>query len=134
MDKLEKSARAANLISLFFCLIVISIDYVRIITIFIIVLAILQTIHIIFGDVTDSYRLLRKKRFLRLYTISLAIFSFLDLLILFIINFSLNTKIYFFSILLSFLADFIANKLRVRRLDYKEFVFKNKKKKKINKK
>lgn len=117
MDKLEKKARILNLISLIFCFIAILINFLPVITFLVVILAILQFIHIIFGDVTKSYRLLRKKQFLRLYILVLIIFSALDSLILFILNFSLSTRVYFASILISFLADFAANKIRVQKLN-----------------
>lgn len=129
MDELEKYARIANFLSLIFCAIAIIINFNSIITFLVGILALLQTIHIFFGDVTDSYRLLRKKRFVRLYTVTLIIFSLLDLFTLFL--FGLRERIYFLAILIAFLADFTANKMRVRKLN--KPIIKNKEKE-INKK
>lgn len=114
MDKLEIRARLANFISLLFCLVAISINLFTIITFFVVILTLLEAGHLLFGDVTDSYRLLRKKKFLEFYIASLILFSLSYLLILFIVD--LYGKIYFTSIFIAFISDFIANKIRIGNL------------------
>jgi hypothetical protein len=119
MDRAEKNARSANLISLLFCLIAIWINFIAIVTFLVAVLAIVQVIHIVFGDITKSYRLLRKKQFLRIYAFALILFI-LSYLAVFVVN--LKGRIYFSAILIAFVADFIANKIRagkVRRINKK---------------
>lgn len=114
MDKLERTARAFNFESLFACIIVILLNVSQIITYLAVVLASLQVIHIIFGDVTDSYRLLKKKGFLKFYLPVLVFFTLLALLAVIILDW--EAKIYFLLILLAFLADFEANRIRVKKL------------------
>lgn len=115
MDKLEKKARTANFVSLAFCLIAISIKLKSPLNYIIGVLALLQILHLFFGDVTDSYRLLRKKMFLRFYAYILVLFSLLLVIILLIGD--ITNRLYFFIALLAFLGDFTANKIRVKQLD-----------------
>ncbi len=110
----EIKTRIANLISFLFCLLAIFINYSRIMTFFVIGLSVIELIHISFGDITKSYRLLGKKSFSLVYFISLIIFSLLCLIIFFIL--SLNGKIYIASIFIAFIFDFIANYARFRKI------------------
>ncbi len=126
MDKLERTARAFNFESLLACIIVLLLNVSQIITYFVLALAVLQVIHIIFGDVTDSYRLLRKKGFLRVYLPFLVFFFVLTLAAVIILDW--EAKIYFLLILLAFLADFEANRTRVKKLNKNKINKKRKKK------
>lgn len=126
MDKFEKRARIFNLISLVFCVISLYLNLSLTINILVLILLALQIIHLFFGDVTDSYRLLRKKKFLRFYTLALFVFFFLALFAIALLE--LKFKLYFTFLLLSFIPDFLANKIRADRLNQNTVKIKKKKK------
>ncbi|MFH1248839.1 MAG: hypothetical protein V1660_01680 [archaeon] len=118
MEKIEIKAKILNLASLFFCGSAVFMSLNKFFSVVLIFLALLQFIHILFGDVTDSYRLLRKKRFMQIYKPSLIIFSFLTTLAVIILD--SRWKIYFIISLFAFILDFQANKMRLKRLDKKK--------------
>ena len=114
MEKIEKQARIFNLLSLVFCIISLYMNISFTINLLVSILLALQIVHILFGDVTDSYRLLMKKKFLVFYTAALFLFF---LIALFAISFlELRLKFSFVSLLFSFIFDFTANKVRVQGL------------------
>ena len=126
MDKIERTARAFNFESLLACITAILLNVSQIITYLVVVLAMLQFIHLLFGDVTDSYRLLRKKKFLGFYLPVLIFFSALTLIAILILDW--EAKIYFFLVFTAFFADFEANRIRVKKLDKIKLNKKRKKK------
>ena len=126
MDKIERTARAFNFESLLACITAILLNVSQIITYLVVVLAMLQFIHLLFGDVTDSYRLLRKKKFLVFYLPVLIFFSALTLIAILILDW--EAKIYFFLVFTAFFADFEANRIRVKKLDKIKLNKKRKKK------
>lgn len=128
MDRIEKEARALNLASLLFCGSAVFMNLNKFFSIILIFLALLQFIHILLGDVTDSYRLLRKRRFMQIYKPFLILFSFLTILTVIILDF--RWKIYFIISLFAFLFDFQANRTRLKMLGKKKT--KNNKKRKRN--
>lgn len=110
----EKRARIANLISLLFCFLAVFINYHRIITLFVIGLSVIELIHVFFGDITQSYMLLGRKQFLRIYLASIILFFLLCFTVFFIL--SLKGKVYISSIFAAFLFDSIANYARFRKI------------------
>ncbi len=114
----EIKARIANLISLIFCVVAISANYHWIMTLFVVVLAVIEAIHTFFGDITKSYRLLRNRIFFRVYATSLILFFITSLLAFFIVN--LNGRISLLSIAIAFISNFIADNTRNRELKNKK--------------
>jgi len=68
----------------------------------------------LFGDITSSYRMLRKHGFLRLYITMLLICCVLAAFL--IIFLEPRGKYYFAALVVAFLADFAANKTRTNNL------------------